>query len=153
MSDTCGINLAEVRVLPFTNPICKSIGCTLPRTAALLLSCVLFLQSHAPADELAKKSDHARGQAFVLAPQMAAIAIPKTPPLSSHVPDADVVGKNALALEPAQPYRWIASPGEAFSVTARGDGTDRAVLTVWDWENRAVAQAAFVMPFVAWQRD
>ena len=108
-----------------------------------------MFQPQASAAGLAEKAEPVRRQVFVLTPGMASIPVPETPPLSGQVADADVAGKASLSIEPAQPYRWIASPGEAFVVTARGEGADSAVLTVWDWENRAVAQATFPMPFMA----
>ncbi len=80
-----------------------------------------------------------RRRVFGLSPMMKAKAVQGRQGCAIRRPTPDVVGGDSLGMEPAQSYRWVISPGHDFEFTARGtsvDGTDRAVLTIWDWENR-----------------
>jgi hypothetical protein len=116
-------------------------------SSAISLSFVLLVTAFViqPADGAS-----VRRRVFALKPQMSAIETPGVPALTEAVPDADVVGKGALGVDPAEPYRWVTSPGSDFAFTARGkNSVDLAVLTVWDWENRPVAQTSFAAPFEA----
>jgi len=69
-------------------------------------------------------------------------------PLWQTIPDADR-GAKTLAIEPAQPCRWVFAPGEPIRLTIRvtpeAEGQS-ALLTVWDWANRAVAQEVYPVP-------
>lgn len=88
---------------------------------------------------------------ITLHPRLPGLADPGVPALTATPPDADGVGRDSLGMEPARPYRWIVSPGQDFEFSVRGttwEGTDRAVLTLWDWKNQPVEQTSFTMPFV-----
>lgn len=116
---------------------------------SFVLCGMLVFHAPAAADEPTGKAERTYQRTLLLSPGMPSLGALTCPSLVSKVADADLDNKNALAIEPPRPYRWVASPGEPFSMTVRGDGGDKAVLTVWDWENRAVAQATFATPFVA----
>ena len=113
--------------------------------SARVAVCICGLPAIGVADEQASQP---RRHVVRLAPGQDSVATPRTPAIDSTVPDADLAEAAALAIEPARPYRWIASPGEPFVVTVRGAAADAAVLTAWDWENRPVAQAVFTTPCV-----
>lgn len=83
-----------------------------------------------------------------LGPGMPALPEPGVPPLEERVPDADLLKTN-VAIEPKQPYRWVGNPGDPFEFTVRGNDStaEEFVLTVWDWENRPVAQSRWKGPF------
>lgn len=119
-------------------------------TLLSLVACGLVALCAGVGADTGKEAHLMRRRVFALSPRMPAVAVPVVPGLCGKVPDADVVGGDSLGMEPAKPYRWIVSPGQDFEFTARGaaaEGTDRAVLTVWDWENRPVAQTSFAAPF------
>jgi hypothetical protein len=81
-----------------------------------------------------------------LEPGMPAITPRGAPLLWQMPPDADRTSAGA-ALIPPQPYRWLAEPGEAFSVTAETPGgPEEALLTAWDWGGQPVAQVALRCP-------
>jgi len=88
-------------------------------------------------------------QGLTLRPDMAALERPSVPRLYASLPDADIVEPN-VKLEPLEAYRWVFDVGE--TVTLRAEATaeakgERAVLTVWDWEVRSVAEQSFEVPF------
>lgn len=89
---------------------------------------------------------------IVLKPVMAALDNPGVPLLTQETVDADVAKDSGLSMEPERPCRWVYNSGEPFSVivksTAKGK-TDNTILTVWDWENRPVAQTRFDGSFVS----
>jgi hypothetical protein len=117
--------------------------------SGLVACCVLVLCGGAQSDT-GKEAQLMRRRVFALSPMMKVKAVPATPGMCDKMPDADVVGKGSLGMEPRQPYAWVTSPGSDFEFTARGasiEGIDRALLTIWDWENRPVAQTSFAMPF------
>lgn len=116
--------------------------------SASVAICICVVQAAMVAEAADVLTPPVRRHTLTVAPGQASVATPTTPAIDSRVPDADVAESNSLSIEPARPYRWIASPGQSFVVTVRGDAADAAVLTVWDWENRPVAQAAFSTPFV-----
>lgn len=81
-----------------------------------------------------------------LRPGMAALDPGGAPPLWQSVPDADRLALG-MGLDPEQPYRWVVSPGEAFAITARTPAeTAHALLTIWDWARRPVAQLRLDCP-------
>lgn len=62
--------------------------------------------------------------------------------------DADRVD-DKMKMTPEKAFEWIVDPGEAFSINVTVGETgknERAVLTVWDWSNKAVAQREFSVP-------
>lgn len=121
-------------------PICKRS--TLRWAGVAICMCGLqALGADGPATQV-------RRQVLGLAAGQPSVATPRTPAIEARILDADVAESNSLSIEPLRPYRWIASPGQSFVVTVRGDTADSAVLTVWNWENRPVAQAMFSTPFV-----
>ncbi len=100
--------------------------------------------------EPATKPHAVPAQVLTLHPGLCGLSDPGVPRLTETPPDADVVGRDSLGMEPAEPCRWIVSPGRDFEFSVRGkacEGTDRAVLTLWDWENQPVRQTSFPMPF------
>lgn len=118
------------------------------RLAMCLLSFVFQSINSSAAGE--EKANVAVRQTVNLRPDAKPIAGPGVPSLTENPPDADLAGGESLSIEPAIPYRWVASPGQVIKLTVRAvpaEGTDRAVLTVWDWENRPVAQRRFDVPF------
>jgi len=86
---------------------------------------------------------------LVLRPDAPALEQPRVPALGEPVADADRLPDSGLSMEPEHPYRWVFSPGEpvrlrvAASAAATGG---RAVLSVWNWELRPVAQQVFDLP-------
>lgn len=83
-----------------------------------------------------------------LRPGLPALDTPGVPALWQSVADADR-GESHMSLEPAAPYRWVFSRGDAIElrgqIGAEAPGT-RAMLTVWDWERNPVAQQALAVP-------
>lgn len=78
---------------------------------------------------------------------MPAIADGLAAPLHQVITDGDTIGCG-VQLDAGQPYRWLAADGDGdadFRIVARFCGhaaVDEALLTVWDWNNRAVAAQA-----------
>ncbi len=90
-------------------------------------------------------------QIINLQPGMSALTIPGVPALYDSVPDADIT-KPGAAIEPEKAYSWLKNTGEPFATTTKLSGKeDRAVLTVWDWENRPVAQEKLSSPETQFQ--
>lgn len=83
-----------------------------------------------------------------LRPGMPPVPTPGAPALYTSVPDADLLD-DPPRLTPSVAYRWVFDPGESLtlSVTIPADADiDRALLTVWDWENRPVHQRDLPIP-------
>lgn len=121
----------------------------MPIRSPFLIWCLLLTCLPVGADA-GKEAQLVRRRVFNLNPRMEPLAQSRVPRLTDKLPDTDIVGGASLSIEPIQPYRWIVSPGQDFELTVRGEpagGNDQAVLTVWDWENRPVAQTSFAMPF------
>ncbi len=89
---------------------------------------------------------------IVLKPVMAALDSSVVPLLTQETVDADVAKDSGLSMETERSCRWVYNSGDPFGVVAKstaGGGIDSAVLTVWDWENRPVAQKRFGSGFVS----
>ncbi len=72
----------------------------------------------------------------------------RVPPLTEKIPDADRL-EAPVAFGPEATYRWVESPGRPFTgvlKSAPGGNAEGIVLTLWDWENRPVAQRQFPVP-------
>jgi len=85
-----------------------------------------------------------------LRPDMPAIAmsLPATPLLNAPLPDADIT-PNSGEITPQIPYRWITLPDGTLDLHVRvaaGSGVDRAVFTVWNWENISIHQETLNCP-------
>lgn len=120
------------------------------RVLSLLACCLVAFRLQDAVCAPARAEGEVSKRVLKLSPRMPCIPDPGVPALSDTPPDADVVAEKSLAIDPVSPYRWVASPGQSFelNVSAKaGEEIDRAVLTVWDWENRPVAQVTFAVPF------
>lgn len=89
----------------------------------------------------------AEANVIALRPGMPGLERVEAPPLWADVPDADL-GPSDLGLMPPTAYRWVFAPGEPVTLKASCTAAeDRVLLTVWDWERRAVAVREFTGPF------
>lgn len=103
---------------------------SLPRGLVVLLL-VLIAACHA--------EDAGRDLAVDLRPGMPALDRPAAPLLKYAGPK----NESDAQIEPARAYHWLADDEGAFEVTVRAAEAGRAdelLLTVWNWENQAVAE-------------
>jgi len=73
-----------------------------------------------------------------------AIAVPGVPPLGAPCADADRENPAGLELRPERAYRWVFNIRKPIRIdvrSARKPETRDVLLTVWDWDLRAVGQA------------
>ena len=84
----------------------------------------------------------------LLRPDMPPIASPEAPRLYASMLDADLLD-TPPKIAPSVAYRWVLDPGRplklSVTVPANAD-VDRALLTVWDWENRPTHEQALPVP-------
>lgn len=82
---------------------------------------------------------------ITLRPAMKTVALNGAPQLNETPSDADVT-PGAGHIDSRKPYAWITPPGPdaAIDITVdAGDLCDRALFTIWDWDNRPVYQSPF----------
>lgn len=87
---------------------------------------------------------------LTLYPNAPALANCNVPLLTEEIFDADRLETTVLQIDPIKPCHWVYSPGDQIYFKVAGikqNKTESAVLTVWDWENRPIAQNHFAMPF------
>lgn len=83
-----------------------------------------------------------------LKPDMPALTHSLVPPLEVRVSDADIAD-SGLSIEPTRQYHWVFSPGKPFVLKVGSTEKTQAesvVMTVYDWDNRPVAQRQFTSP-------
>ena len=80
-------------------------------------------------------------------PQITDLKVPLLHAVRDAKLDADRVDKH-LSLEPKAAYRWVAakSPFKCSLGAKARDKSDRVILTVWDWNNRAVFSRTYSVP-------
>ncbi len=83
-----------------------------------------------------------------LNPDMPTLNTEGIAPVYPPSPDADKL-KVSASIEPQRQYRWIVSPNVPFKTTVRCDdkGVTDCILTILDWDMRAVSINRYKVPF------